>query len=132
MATKKNVLGIDWWKKYIWLAYINRGANDMIMPIGYVINGPSAFFELGDIIARYNIGKIIVWVPNDEDVREHIERFVEQLKMIVEDIPVDLVSEDYTSVQAQEVQWEFRKTEKEDTIAAMKILENYIKNLPKN
>jgi RNase H-fold protein (predicted Holliday junction resolvase) len=73
-----------------------------------------------------------VGVPNDEEIRKKIEDFVSQIKMIVEDIPVELISEDYTSVQAQEVQGEFKKTEKEDTIAAMKILENYFKNLPKN
>ncbi len=126
---EKNILGIDRGSKYIGLAYINKGASDMIMPIGYIANDGSAMFNIGDIIARYNIGKIVIWYPKDEDIQKKVDDFINQLQFIVwENIDILKANEEYSSVEAGAVTNNFKKNEAEDTLAAMKILENWIKN----
>lgn len=129
MQKKKNILWIDWWTKYIWIAYINVLANNMIMPIWYLMNDPSLMFNLWDIIQRYNIWKIVVWYPKDEKIRKKVDEFINQLSYVAFDIPIERIDEEYSSVQAGALKWDFKKDEKEDTLAAMKILENYLQNL---
>lgn len=124
---QKNVLGIDWGSKYIWLAYINKWANDLIMPIWYIPNDWSSMFSLWDIISRYNIGKIVIGYPKDDKVREKVDNFINELKFIIQDdIELILQDEEYSSVEAGAMVENFKKNEMEDTLAAMKILERYL------
>jgi RNase H-fold protein (predicted Holliday junction resolvase) len=71
------------------------------MPIGYLLNDGSLMYNLGDIILRYNIGKIVVGYPSDENLQKKVDEFIKQLNFIIaEDISIEKVNEDYTSVQA--------------------------------
>lgn len=132
MRKEKNILWVDRWKKYVWLSYIQSSTN-IILPIWNISNDWSLFFSLWDVLNRYNIKKIVVWYPREqEDIKESIDNFLKQINYIVEeDISIIKINEDYTSVEAWAVIWEFKKTTWEDTVAAMKILERY-QNLKDN
>jgi RNase H-fold protein (predicted Holliday junction resolvase) len=121
-----NILWIDWWTKYIWLAKKDTKHN-MIMPVWYINNDAWTMFELANIIEQYQIKKIVVWWPTKQkDIQEKIEKFINELSLIYPDIEIIKVDEDYTSVQAWETKWDFTRSKwEDDTIAAMKILERY-------
>ncbi len=121
------MIWIDWWSKYVWLAYYKEDWNDIVLPIWYILNDASFFFNFSDLIFRYNISKIVIWYPkNWDEVKEKIDEFIKQLKIILwEDFPIIKQNEDFTTTQAWELIWNYRKNESTDTIAAMKILENY-------
>ena len=124
---EKNILWIDWGLKYIWLAYINKWANNMIMPIWYIQNDASTMFNIGDILSRYNIWQVVIGYPKDEKVREKVDDFINQLNFIIwDDTKIYLEDEEYTSVEAGSITWNFKKNEVEDTLAAMKILERFL------
>jgi RNase H-fold protein (predicted Holliday junction resolvase) len=124
----ENILWIDWGSKKIGFAYINQWANNMIMPIWYIMNDWNFYGNVGEIIIRYNIKNIIIWYPlRQKDVQVKIDDFIKQLAMISWwDVPIAKMDEDYTSVEAWAVTWNFKKDEKTDTIAAMKILERFL------
>lgn len=130
MKKENSILAIDWGSKYIWIAY-KYDWTDVIMPIWYLMNDWAFFFSFSDILARYNVKKIVVWYPADqEDIQARIDNFIWQVSLFIsEDVEILKENEDYSSTQAWEILWTFRKTESSDTIAAMKILENYSKNL---
>ena len=127
MKSKKNILWIDWGSNYIGLAYINTRWENIVMPIWYILNDPSALYNIADIIARYNIWKIVIWYPKQEEIRKKVDDFINQLNLVIEGIPIEKVDEEYSSVQASSINWNFKKDEKQDTLAAMVILENYLK-----
>ncbi len=127
MKNKKNILWIDWGSNYIGLAYINTRWENIVMPIWYILNDPSALYNIADIIARYNIWKIVIWYPKQEEIRKKVDDFINQLNLVIEGIPIEKVDEEYSSVQASSINWNFKKDEKQDTLAAMVILENYLK-----
>ncbi len=122
----KNILGIDWWSKYIWTAYWNSSAN-IVMPIWYLQNDPSLFFNLGDIISRYNIGSIVVGLPKDKKVKSQVEEFIKWLKFVAGEIPVEIEDEEYSSVEADAQKLHMQKDHMTDTLAAMVILQRYLK-----
>ena len=123
---KMNILGIDYWTKYIWLAKKDTKHN-VIIPVWYIQNDGWTMFELSNIIEQYNIKKIVIWWPTKQkDMQEKIDRFIKELQIIYPDIDIVKVDEDYTSVEANATTWNFKKKAwEEDTIAAMKILERY-------
>lgn len=127
MSDFKNLLAVDWWKKYVWLAYQNVWT-EVIFPIWFLQNDPSLFFNFWDIISRYNIWTILVWYPkNQEDIKKKIDDFISQIEFIInDDVKIKKVNEDYSSVQAKYTVWEYKKNETTDTVAAMKILQNYL------
>ena len=125
-AKAKNILGIDWGSKYIWTAYWNQAAN-MVMPIGYLQNDPSLYFNLGDIISRYNIGKIVVGLPKDKKIKPQVEEFLNNLKFISGEIPIEVEDEEYSSVEATAIKGNAQKDHLTDTLAAMVILQRYLK-----
>lgn len=120
-----NVLWIDRWSKYIWVAYwpIDQ---DVIFPVGYVMNDQMAYFNIADIIQRHNIRKIVFGRPwKQEDIQIRIKEFIQSLWYIIDtkQIPVELVNEDYSSVESGEIVSNFKKNVAEDTVSAMVILE---------
>ena len=121
-----NILGIDYWTKYIWLAKKDTKHN-VIIPVWYIQNDGWTMFELSNIIEQYNIKKIVIWWPTKQkDMQEKIDRFIKELQIIYPDMDIVKVDEDYTSVEANATTWNFmKKAWEEDTIAAMKILERY-------
>lgn len=121
----KNVLGIDRGSKYIWLAY-GPFDQEVIFPIGYLINDEMIYFNIWDIIQRHHIRKIVLWRPRtQEDTQKKIKSFMKQLEYIIDTkkIQIDLINEDYTSVQSGEIVSNFKKNVAEDTVSAMIILE---------
>ena len=129
MKKVKNILGLDWWTKYIGVAYINQGARNLVMPIGYLQNWPELLFELASIITRYNISKIIIWLPKDEKIKEKVKDFIDQLKLSFPEIEILPWDEEYSSVEAKSKLGDYQKNMWKDTISAMVILERYLESL---
>ncbi len=121
-----NILWIDYWTKYIWLAKKDT-KHWLIIPVWYIRNDWSTIFELVNIIYQYNITKIVIWYPQrQKDMQEKIDNFIKEIKLSCSDIKILKIDEDYTSVEANVVTWNFNKKPwEEDTISAMKILERY-------
>ncbi len=127
-----NIMAMDRWKKYIGCAYQNVRAN-MIMPIGYLMNDQTFYYNISDVLARYAIKKIIIGYPkHHEDAQKAIDVMVERLLLIDEKLNIEKVDEEYTSVQSWETTGDFTKNIAEDTVAAMHILETYLKNEKNN
>ena len=119
------ILWIDRWSKYIWLAYAHE-SNDIIFPVGYMINDQMIYFHIADLIQRYNVKTIVIWWPSKQkDIQEKITKFMNSLNYIIEkdEITIDTIEEDYTSVESWEIVSNFKKNETTDTISAMLILE---------
>lgn len=119
------ILWIDRWSKYIWLAYAHK-SNDVIFPVGYLINDQMIYFHIADLIQRYNVKTIVIWWPNKQkDIQEKITKFMTSLNYIIEkdEITIETIEEDYTSVESWEIISNFKKNETTDTISAMLILE---------
>lgn len=127
---KKTTLAIDRGSKYIWLAYAQEG-HDVTFPVGYMLNDQMTHFHISDLIERYNVKIILLWRPmRQKDVQEKINKFMQWLNYIVEwkEIKIELVDEDYSSVQSGEIVSNFRKNATTDTISAMVILERWKAN----
>lgn len=121
------ILWIDRWSKYIGLAYAHQ-SNDIIFPVGYMLNDQMIYFHIADLIKRYNVKRIVLWRPTKQkDVQEKIMKFMNSLNYIIEkdEILIETVDEDYTSVESWEIISNFKKNEKTDTISAMLILERW-------
>ena len=119
-----NILWIDYGTKYIWVAKKDT-KHSVIMPVGYIQNDGWTMFELSNIIEQYQIKKIVVgWPSKQKNIQEKIDRFIKEIQIIYPQMEIVKVNEDYTSVEAAAQTGEFKKARwKEDTIAAMKILE---------
>lgn len=119
-----NILWIDYGTKYIWLAKKDQKHN-LIMPIGYVNNDASTIYELANIIERYKITEIVIWRPSKQkNIQEKIDKFLKEMEFVYPQMKIKKIDEDYTSVEAAALTWKFDKDKgREDTIAAMKILE---------
>ncbi len=120
----KNILGIDWGEKYVWFAYVSENDN-IVMPIWNLINDGSMFFNVWDILMRYNITKIVIWRPDrEEEIQKKIDRFIDSLGMIADpEITIERYKEDYSSVEGAAKTGDFDKSSKNDTLAAMVLLE---------
>ena len=121
------ILGIDRWSKYIGLAYMHQ-SNDIIFPVWYLINDQMIYFHIADLIQRYNVKRIVLWRPSKQkDIQEKITKFMNSINYIIEkdEIIIETVDEDYTSVESGELISNFKKNEKTDTISAMLILERW-------
>ena len=124
-----NILAIDFWTKYIWLAK-KESSNPIITPIWYINNDGGTMFELANIIEQNRIWKIIIGYPTrQKNIQKKIDSFIKEFNLIYPQIKFIKQDEDFTSVEAAAQTGEFKKARwKEDTIAAMKILERYLSN----
>jgi RNase H-fold protein (predicted Holliday junction resolvase) len=123
----KNILSIDYGTKYVWVAYRNE-RNGMTTPVGTLYNDESLFFNIWAILKRYYIGTVVVWYPKQhKTLQAKIDAFVEQLVVVDDSLLIVKTDEEYTSIQAGAVLGTFEKSLAEDTVAAMVILEEYIK-----
>lgn len=121
-----NILSVDRGTRNLGLAYRNERWSN-ISPIWSLTNDASLFFNVGDILGRYHITKLVIGYPkNHKDLQESIDKFIDQVLFIDREIEVVRVDEEYSSVQAAAITWEYKKSTEEDTIAAMTILEEYI------
>jgi len=119
------ILWIDRWSKYIWLAYTHK-SNDVIFPVWYIINDQMTYFNIAGLIQRYNVKTIVLWRPSKQkDIQEKITKFMVSLNYIIEkdEITIETIEEDYTSVESGEIVSNFKKNETTDTVSAMLILE---------
>jgi len=124
---KTNILSIDYGTKYIGAAYWNERSG-LTMPIGTFINDQYLMFNLGSTLERYAIGKVVIGYPKQHTwLQKKIDALIKQLTFIEKKLEVVKVDEEYTSVQAAETLWTHDKTLAEDTVAAMHILEYYLK-----
>ena len=126
MNTNGNILWVDRWTKYIGLAYRNE-KSEMVMPVGYVMNDKSLFFEIGAILERYYIRQVVVGYPKQHSkAQEAIDGFLKNIEFINPDITCTKTDEEYSSVLASSKTQTWKKDEKEDTLAAVVILEDYM------
>lgn len=126
---QKSILAIDRGSKYIGLAY-KRVDQEVIFPIGYLLNDQMIFFHIAEIIEKHNVATIVIGRPSKQkDIQEKIQKFINNINSIIQNREIDLqmVEEDYTSVQAGEIISNFKKNLAEDTISAMLILERWNK-----
>ena len=73
------ILWIDRWSKYIGLAYAHE-SNDIIFPVGYLINDQMIYFHIADLIQRYHVKTIVLWRPSKQkDIQEKITKFMTSL-----------------------------------------------------
>lgn len=88
------------------------------------------YFNVAGIIEKHNVKKIMLGRPSKQkDIQEKIQGFMKSLGYIIEhkEIEIQLVEEDYTSVQSGEIMSNFKKNAAEDTVSAMIILERGLK-----
>jgi len=125
----KNILWVDRWTKYIGLAYRNEKTN-MVMPIGYLMNDDSLFFNVWEIIGRYFIGTVVVGRPRQhKETQVEIDKFIENVLYVEHELEIKRINEEYTSVQAGATNGNFNKNEAEDSLAAMHLLEYYMQTI---
>ncbi len=125
-----SILGVDRWSRYIWLAYKLQD-QAVIFPVGYILNDQMTYFNIAGIIEKHNVSKIMIWRPKtQQDIQEKIQQFIKSLNYIIEnrEIEIQLVEEDYTSVQSGEIISNFKKNAATDTVSAMLILERGLKD----
>lgn len=97
------------------------------------MNDQSLYFNMSDVLARYRITKVVVWYPKQhEDAQKEIDAMIKRLLFIDDKLDIEKVDEEYTSVQSWETTGDFTKNIAEDTVAAMYILEWYLKNRDAN
>ncbi len=122
-----HIMWIDWWSKYVGVAYMND--EDMVpMPVGYLQNDGSMFFNIGELIVRYRVHTIAVGYPRrQKDIQEKIDKFIKSLSFIIdpEKTKIIKVDEDYTTAQAGEIVSNFKKNVATDTVSAMVLLERF-------
>lgn len=137
-----NILWIDRWSKYIGVAYSST-ENEVIFPLGYLLNDQMVFFSLSELIYRHRIKTIIIGRPTKQkDIQDKITQFMTNLDTIIQDqnIILHTQEEDYSSVQSGEIlsstaqslglgKNSYRKNSAQDTVSAMVILERR-KNSP--
>ncbi|GHW02525.1 putative pre-16S rRNA nuclease [candidate division SR1 bacterium] len=127
MRTKSTILGIDRGSKYIGLAYSLRD-EDVVFPIGYLLNDQMVYFHIADLIQRHGVKTIIIGRPKKQkDVQEKIMKFMNSLNYIIEkdEITLETMDEDYSTVESGEIISNFKKNEATDTVSAMVILERW-------
>ena len=89
------------------------------------------YFNVAGIIEKHSISKIMLGRPSKQkDIQQKIQDFMKTLGYIIEhrEIEIQLVEEDYTSVQSGEITSNFKKNAAEDTVSAMLILERGLRD----
>ncbi|MDR3168212.1 MAG: Holliday junction resolvase RuvX [Candidatus Peribacteria bacterium] len=102
VRTQSTILGIDRGSKYIGLAY-SPTDNDIIFPVGYLMNDQMVYFHIGDLIKRHGVKTIVLGRPSKQkDIQERITKFMNSLNYLIEkdEITIETVEEDYTSVES--------------------------------
>jgi RNase H-fold protein (predicted Holliday junction resolvase) len=129
MRKEATILWIDRGSKYIGLAY-SPVSSEIIFPVGYLMNDQMIYFHIADLIQRYGVKTIVLWRPSKQkDIQEKITQFMNSLNYIIEkdEITIETIEEDYSSVESWEIISNFKKNEATDTVSAMLILERWKK-----
>ncbi len=127
VAREMSILGIDWGKKRLWLAYVTWKTN-VIFPLGSLDNNANMLYDLAHIVAQHQIKTIVIWYPSQQSfVQRSIDTFIKNLGFVIDpEIVIHKENEDYTSVQAGVIVGNFKKTAAEDTVVAGIILDKYM------
>ncbi|MFA4831528.1 MAG: Holliday junction resolvase RuvX [Patescibacteria group bacterium] len=130
-----NILGIDYGRKNIGLAWVETGLG-VVLPFGQFLisdfrisrseRDPVLAGQISDLIAKEKIDKIVVGLPIGLDGKENentkiVQAFVKELKKRI-DLPIEFVDERFTSRQADAMGGTVSRDEK----AAMVILQSYL------
>ncbi|MDP2692462.1 MAG: Holliday junction resolvase RuvX [bacterium] len=122
-----NILGIDYGKKRIGLAWVQVGL-DVVLPYGIVGN----IDELVELIKREGINKLVVGMPigldgNENDNTARVRKFAEELINKTK-LPLEFVDERFSSRQADSMGGDVSRDEK----SAMVILQSYLDKVKNN
>jgi putative Holliday junction resolvase len=122
-----NLLGIDYGKKRIGLAWVDTAMN-VVLPYGVIEieRRTRSKEQLIDLIKKERIEKVIIGLPVGLDGKENehtksVRAFVDELRKII-DTSMELVDERFTSAEADRIGGDARRDEK----AAMLLLQAYI------
>jgi len=120
-----NILGIDYGKKRIGLAWVQEGL-DVVLPYGIMKNEQLIINKLATMVDEEKINKIVVGLPLGLDGEENentksVRGFVDELKEEIE-IEIQFVDERFTSKQADRMGGDASLDEK----SAMLILQSYL------
>lgn len=116
-----NILGIDYGKKRIGLAWADTAIN-VVLPYGVV----GSVSELASLIQKERIDKVVIGLSLGLDGKENentkiVRSFADELKKIIK-THIEFVDERFTSSEADRMEGEASRDEK----AAMLILQNYL------
>lgn len=124
-AISMNILGIDFGKKRIGLAWVQEGL-DVVLPYGTVQNSAFSVQKLAKMVVEENIDTIILGLPLGLDGKENentkrVRAFAKALEQET-DIPIAFEDERFTTAEANRMGGEASPDEK----AAMLILQAYL------
>lgn len=91
-------LGIDFGTKRVGVAVSDDSAT-LARPLGVFKNDSSLFGEIEQVIAREDVGTIVVGNSVGNPVQREIDEFVAQITLTTF-LPVELMNESFTSVEA--------------------------------
>jgi putative Holliday junction resolvase len=117
-----NILGVDFGKKRIGLAWVNTDV-DVILAFGVI----SDFKELENIVITEKIDKIVFGLPftiggQENENTKKIKNLAKELQNKVK-IEIDFIDESFTTAKAKKTDGDISLDEK----SAMIILEDYLK-----
>jgi RNase H-fold protein (predicted Holliday junction resolvase) len=124
-----NILAIDRWSKRIGIARMNSD-NNIPLPLWYLLNTGTIYFDLSAIIMKYDISLIVCGTPSgNTNVVDKINNFLKNLKFCVPDTVIfTSIDEHYSSTQASNITGDLgSKHISQDTVSAMVILERWRK-----
>ena len=124
------VLALDRGSKRIGIAWMDM-ANKTPLPLGYMENTSTVYYEMSSLIAQYNIDTIVYGYPEGNfGIMKRIDSFIRSLQFSVADTVIfTSIDEHYSSTQASNITWDLdRKHISQDTISAMVILERWMAN----
>lgn len=102
--------------------------NKTPLPLWYLENTNTVYFDLASLVAQYTIDTIVYGYPEwNKGVMSKIDRFIQSLKFSVADTVVfHPIDEHYSSTEASNITWDLdHKHISQDTISAMVILERW-------
>lgn len=102
----------------------------MTMPVWSLENDPGLLFNLGSLLEQHKIHTIVIWFPKQHEVTQTlINLLIAQLKAINNRLEIKKVDEEYSTILAQAQMWSFDRDSIDDTVAAMHILDYYLKTI---
>lgn len=101
----------------------------MIFPLWSVDNTPDTLYTIAHFTVQHKATRILIWYPRQESaVQKSIDSFVKQLSFVIDpQCVIEKVNEDYSSIQANALTGNYKKTAEEDSLAAMFLLEEWKK-----
>lgn len=124
------IIALDRGKKNIWLARCNNLG--VPLPLWYIENNSTIFFELSSIITQYKIDTILYGYPTwNPKISSSIDKFISNLQLSVDSsIHFIKIDEHYSSVEAADRTGDvWQKHISQDTVSAMVLIERYMENI---